>query len=50
METLNEDTLEGWLEGYTLTGRHGSFATYASFVQVIDFMFNQHAKWLDKCM
>ena len=49
MEMLSEHTLEGWLEGYLLTGRHGFFSTYEAFVHVIDSMFNQHAKWLDKC-
>lgn len=46
LEMLSEHTLEGWLEGYVLTGRHGLFATYEAFVHVIDSMFNQHAKWL----
>jgi xylulose-5-phosphate/fructose-6-phosphate phosphoketolase len=46
MEMLSEHTLEGWLEGYVLTGRHGFFSTYEAFVHVIDSMFNQHAKWL----
>lgn len=46
LEMLSEHTLEGWLEGYLLTGRHGFFATYEAFVHVIDSMFNQHAKWL----
>ncbi|MEN9234955.1 MAG: phosphoketolase family protein, partial [Gloeomargarita sp. GMQP_bins_25] len=49
MEYLSEHTLEGWLEGYLLTGRHGFFSTYEAFVHVIDSMFNQHAKWLDMC-
>ena len=49
MEMLSEHTLEGWLEGYVLTGRHGFFSTYEAFVHVIDSMFNQHAKWLEKC-
>jgi xylulose-5-phosphate/fructose-6-phosphate phosphoketolase len=49
MEMLSEHTLEGWLEGYLLSGRHGFFATYESFVHVIDSMVNQHAKWLEKC-
>lgn len=48
MEMLSEHTLAGWLEGYTLTGRHGLLSTYESFVHVIDSMFNQHAKWLEK--
>jgi len=47
MEILSEHTLEGWLEGYLLTGRHGFFSTYEAFAHVIDSMFNQHAKWLD---
>ncbi|MGD8885122.1 MAG: phosphoketolase family protein [Gammaproteobacteria bacterium] len=49
MEMLSEHTLEGWLEGYLLTGRHGFFATYEAFVHVIDSMYNQHAKWLAIC-
>ncbi len=48
MEMLSEHTLEGWLEGYVLTGRHGLFNTYESFVHIIDSMYNQHAKWLEK--
>jgi xylulose-5-phosphate/fructose-6-phosphate phosphoketolase len=46
MEMLSEHTLEGWYEGYVLTGRHGFFATYEAFVHIIDSMYNQHAKWL----
>ena len=46
LEMLSEHTLEGWYEGYLLTGRHGFFSTYEAFVHVIDSMFNMHAKWL----
>jgi xylulose-5-phosphate/fructose-6-phosphate phosphoketolase len=46
LEMLSEHTLEGWLEGYLLTGRHGFFSTYEAFAHVIDSMFNMHAKWL----
>jgi xylulose-5-phosphate/fructose-6-phosphate phosphoketolase len=49
VEMLSEHTLEGMLEGYLLTGRHGFFSTYEAFVHVIDSMFNQHAKWLSIC-
>lgn len=49
IEMLSEHTLEGMLEGYLLTGRHGFFSTYEAFVHVIDSMFNQHAKWLSIC-
>jgi xylulose-5-phosphate/fructose-6-phosphate phosphoketolase len=48
-EMLSEHTMEGMLEGYLLTGRHGFLSTYESFVHVIDSMFNQHAKWLEIC-
>jgi xylulose-5-phosphate/fructose-6-phosphate phosphoketolase len=47
IEMLSEHTLEGMLEGYLLSGRHGLLSTYEAFVHVIDSMFNQHAKWLD---
>ena len=46
---LSEHTLEGMLEGYLLTGRHGFFSSYEAFIHVIDSMFNQHAKWLSIC-
>src|ERR1700736_3212254 len=49
MEVLSEHTLEGWAEGYVLTGRHAFFASYEAFFHIIDSMFNQHAKWLEKC-
>jgi xylulose-5-phosphate/fructose-6-phosphate phosphoketolase len=47
IEMLSEHTLEGMLEGYLLTGRHGFFSCYEAFVHIIDSMFNQHAKWLE---
>ena len=47
MEMLSEHTVEGWLEGYILTGRHGLINSYEPFIHVIDSMFNQHAKWLE---
>lgn len=46
MEILSETTLQGWLEGYLLTGRHGLFTSYEAFIHIVDSMFNQHAKWL----
>jgi len=47
MEVLSEHNLEGWLEGYTLTGRYGLFATYEAFAMIADSMAAQHAKWLE---
>jgi len=49
VEMLSEHTMEGMLEGYLLTGRHGFLSSYEAFVHVIDSMFNQHAKWLEVC-
>ncbi len=49
MEMLSEHTVEGWLEGYILSGRHGLINSYEPFIHVVDSMFNQHAKWLEKC-
>lgn len=45
-EILSEHLCQGWLEGYTLTGRHGLFSCYEAFVHIVDSMVNQHIKWL----
>ena len=47
IEQLSEHQCEGFLEGYVLTGRHGVWSTYESFVHVVDSMVNQHCKWLE---
>jgi xylulose-5-phosphate/fructose-6-phosphate phosphoketolase len=49
MEVLSEHCCEGWLEGYLLSGRHGVWATYEGFAQVVDSMLTQHGKWLEQC-
>ncbi len=46
MEVLSEHLLQGWLEGYLLTGRHGMLNSYEAFAHIVDSMVNQHAKWL----
>lgn len=46
MEVLSEHQVQGWLEGYLLTGRHGLLTSYEAFIHIVDSMFNQHAKWL----
>ncbi|VEU71207.1 phosphoketolase family protein [Mycoplasmopsis glycophila] len=45
---LSEHQAEGILEGYVLTGRHGFFASYESFLRVVDSMLTQHMKWVAK--
>ncbi|MFA7266619.1 MAG: phosphoketolase family protein, partial [Candidatus Nanopelagicales bacterium] len=48
MEVLSENNCQGWLEGYTLSGRHGLFATYEAFAMVSASQTIQHAKWLEE--
>jgi xylulose-5-phosphate/fructose-6-phosphate phosphoketolase len=50
MEVLSEHNCHGWLEGYTLTGRHGLFATYEAFAMVSASQTIQHSKWLEEAL
>ncbi|SCZ89970.1 BZ3500_MvSof-1268-A1-R1_Chr9g10658 [Microbotryum saponariae] len=45
MEMLSEHTLQGWLQGYTLTGRAGVFPSYEAFLGIIATMMIQYAKF-----
>ncbi len=47
VEQLSEHQCEGFLEAYVLTGRHGVWSSYESFIHVVDSMINQHCKWLE---
>lgn len=46
IEILSEHSLMGLLEGYVLTGRHGIFASYEAFVQIVSSMADQFIKFL----
>ena len=46
VEVLSEHLCEGFLEGYLKTGRHGLFPCYEAFIQIVDSMIAQFAKWL----
>ncbi len=46
METLSEHNLQGWMQGYILTGRHGILASYEAFTTIINSMCDQYAKFL----
>jgi len=35
---LSEHTLQGWMQGYTLTGRHGLFPSYEAFLGIVATM------------
>lgn len=47
MEMLSEHSLQGLLQGYVLTGRHGIFPSYEAFVQIVASMADQYAKFLN---
>ena len=46
LEVLSEHLCQGWMEGYTLSGRHGLFSSYEAFIHIVDSMANQHMKWM----
>lgn len=46
IEMLSEHTLQGLMQGYVLTGRHGIFASYEAFIQIVSSMADQYAKFL----
>ena len=46
IEMLSEHSLQGLAQGYALTGRHGVFASYEAFIQVVGSMADQYSKFL----
>lgn len=46
IEMLSEHSLQGLLQGYILTGRHGIFASYEAFIQIVSSMTDQYIKFL----
>ena len=46
LEMLSEHSLQGLMQGYVLTGRHGLFASYEAFMQIVASMADQYAKFL----
>ena len=46
MEILSEHTLQGWMQGYILTGGHSIFITYEAFAMIVASMVNQYNKFL----
>jgi len=46
LEMLSEQSLQGLMQGYILTGRHGVFVSYEAFVQIVASMADQYAKFL----
>lgn len=50
MEMLSEHSLQGLMQGYVLTGRHGVFASYEAFVQIVSSMADQYTKFLKQSL
>ena len=46
IEILSEHTCQGFLQGYTLTGRVGLFPTYESFLGIVHTMMVQYSKFV----
>jgi xylulose-5-phosphate/fructose-6-phosphate phosphoketolase len=46
IEMLSEHSLQGMCQGYCLTGRHAIFASYEAFIEIVDSMASQYAKFL----
>lgn len=46
LEMLSEHSLQGWMMGFTLTGRYGFFSSYEAFLTIIASMVDQYAKFL----
>merc|ERR1712230_120529 len=45
IETLSEHQCQGWMQGYTLTGRTALFPSYEAFLGIIHTMMVQYAKF-----
>lgn len=45
IETLSEHQCQGFLQGYTLTGRTGLFPSYESFLGIVHTMMVQYSKF-----
>lgn len=46
LEILSEHTCQGWMQGYTLTGRHALFPSYEAFLGIVTTMVDQYAKFI----
>jgi xylulose-5-phosphate/fructose-6-phosphate phosphoketolase len=46
IEMLSEHTLQGFMMGYLLTGRHAIFPSYEAFLTIVSSMVDQYAKFL----
>lgn len=45
IETLSEHQCQGWMQGYTLTGRTALFPSYEAFLDIVHSMMVQYSKF-----
>lgn len=50
VEALNEHSLQGVLQGYLLTGRHGAITSYEAFAPILSSMMIQYAKFVTQSL
>jgi xylulose-5-phosphate/fructose-6-phosphate phosphoketolase len=48
IEMLSENTLQGLLQGYVLTGRSGVMSSYEAFMPIVTSMVDQYSKFLSQ--
>lgn len=46
LEILSEHTLQSWMQGYSLTGRHGVLISYEAFLSIITSQIEQYVKYI----
>jgi len=46
VEMLSEHTLQGYMQGYALTGRYSVFPSYEAFLSIVDTLIIQFAKFI----
>ncbi len=46
LEILSEHTLQSWMQGYSLTGRHGVLVSYEAFLSIITSQIEQYIKYI----
>ncbi|MBA3954474.1 phosphoketolase family protein [Candidatus Dependentiae bacterium] len=46
IEMLSEQSLQGLIQGYVLTGRHALFASYEAFIEIVSSMVQQYIKFV----
>lgn len=46
LEVLSENLLFSWMQGYTVTGRHGLLISYEAFLNVVSSQIDQYIKYV----